>query len=76
MFWLINPLRHQVVDLQWLYLVVKNYVIQLIEVISPEGLKLQTCNSPQIYSYSRSIRLPTPHYTAEFPDSFYKHLCM
>ena len=31
---------------------------------SAKGLKLQVCNLPQIYSYSRSIRLPTSQQTA------------
>ena len=36
------------------YLEKRNRIIQRI---SPEGLKLQACNLPHSYSYSRSIRL-------------------
>ena len=39
------------------YLEKRNWIIQSI--ISPEGLKLQACNLPLNYSYSRSIRLPS-----------------
>ena len=40
------------------YLEKHNRIIQ--SVISPEGLKLQACDLPHSYSYSRSIRLLSP----------------